>query len=58
MHLRRVEAEVNPANTASVHLLQRLGFTREGLLRQRWVDKGQAYDVAAFGLLRDEYPSA
>lgn len=58
MHLRRVEAEVNPANTASVHLLERLGFTREGLQRQRWVDKGQAYDVAVFGLLRDEYPCA
>lgn len=58
MGLRRLEAQVNPANTASVHLLERLGFSREGLLRQRWVDKGQAYDVAAYGLLRDEYPSA
>lgn len=53
--LRRLEAEVNPANTASVAVLQRLGFTQEGLLRQRWVGKGQAYDVLAFGLLRGEH---
>lgn len=53
--LRRLEAEVNPANTASVAVLQRLGFTQEGRLRQRWVGKGQAYDVLAFGLLRGEH---
>jgi [ribosomal protein S5]-alanine N-acetyltransferase len=53
--LRRVEAEVNPANHASLRLLERLGFRKEGLLRQRWVAKGQTYDVVAHGLLRDEY---
>ena len=55
--LRRLEAEVNPANLASVHLLERLGFKREGLLRQRWVTKDQPYDVAVYGLLRDEVQS-
>jgi RimJ/RimL family protein N-acetyltransferase len=53
--LRRVEAEVNPANLASVRLLERLGFAHEGVLRQRWVAKGQAYDVAVYGLLRDDW---
>ena len=56
--LRRIEAEVNPANTASVRLLERLGFTREGVLRQRWVAKGAAYDVNFYGLLRSEWPAA
>lgn len=55
--IRRLEAEVNPANAASVRVLERLGFTREGLLRQRWVTEGQAYDVAVYGLLRHEYGS-
>lgn len=55
--LRRLEAEVNPENHASVKLLTRLGFTREGLLRKRWVAKGEAYDVEIFGLLKGELRS-
>jgi ribosomal-protein-alanine N-acetyltransferase len=56
MALRRLEAEVDPRNTASCQLLLRLGFTQEGLLRQRWVTKGEPKDVNAFGLLRHEWP--
>ena len=52
--LRRLEADVNPLNLASVRLLERLGFVREGLLRQRWVTKGQVSDSLLFGLLRGE----
>ncbi len=52
--LRRLEADVNPLNGASVRLLERLGFVREGLLRQRWVTKGVLGDSALYGLLRDE----
>jgi RimJ/RimL family protein N-acetyltransferase len=57
MGLRRLEAEVDPRNGASGRALQRLGFTREGLLRQRWVDKGEAHDVEAYGLLKREWPA-
>lgn len=53
--VRRLEAEVNPANRASNTLLQRLGFTHEGRLRQRWVGKGAAYDTHFYGLLADEW---
>lgn len=53
--LRRLEAEVNPANTASCRLLERLGFRPEGLLRQRWQAKGVVYDTRLYGLLRDEW---
>ena len=58
MGVRRVEAEVDPRNAASAGLLRRLGFTREGLLRQRWVTQGEAKDVELFGLLRGEWPPA
>jgi len=58
MGLRRVEAEVDPRNLASGRLLQRLGFTKEGLLRQRWVTKGTPTDVEVFGLLAGEWPVA
>lgn len=56
MGLRRIEAEVDTANEASARLLQRLGFTKEGVLRQRWVTKGKAKDVEVYGLLRNEWP--
>jgi [ribosomal protein S5]-alanine N-acetyltransferase len=53
--LRRLEAEVDPQNLASRRLLEKSGFTAEGLLRQRWVDKGVAHDTIIYGLLRDEW---
>jgi [ribosomal protein S5]-alanine N-acetyltransferase len=53
MALRRLEAEIDPRNTASAALLQRLGFVQEGLLRQRWLTKGELTDSALYGLLRD-----
>ena len=53
--LRRIEAEVDPRNVASGKLLKGLGFTSEGILRQRWVTKGEARDVESFGLLRPEW---
>lgn len=55
LSLRRLEAEVNPRNVSSSRVLRRLGFTREGLLRERWVAKGEARDVEVFGLLRHEW---
>jgi ribosomal-protein-alanine N-acetyltransferase len=55
MGLRRIEAEVDTANGASARLLRRLGFTKEGLLRQRWVTKGTAKDVELYALLRNEW---
>ena len=56
--LRRVEAEVNPANDPSNRLLQKLGFRKEGLLRQRWFDKGSAHDTNIYGLLGEEWRNA
>ena len=55
MGLRRLEAEVSPRNLASKRLLERLGFVKEGLLRQRWVSKGEARDVEAYALLSHEW---
>ncbi|HEY2927203.1 GNAT family N-acetyltransferase [Piscinibacter sp.] len=58
LSLRRIEAEVDPRNAASDRLLRRLGFTHEGLLRQRWVMKGEVKDANVYGLLRHEWSSA
>lgn len=53
--VRRIEAEVSPANTASCKVLESLGFQREGLLRQRWASKGVAYDTAMYACLSHEW---
>lgn len=53
--LRRLEADVDPRNQASVTLLERLGFRREGLLRERWNVGDEFQDAAFFGLLAREY---
>ncbi|WP_188109588.1 GNAT family N-acetyltransferase [Pseudohalioglobus sediminis] len=50
--LRRIEARVDTRNVASARLLQRLGFSSEGCLRQ-WQ---QDCDLQLFGLLREEWP--
>lgn len=49
--LHRVEADVDPRNVASVGLLERLGFAREGLLRERWRVSGEVSDSVFLGLL-------
>ena len=56
--LRRLEAEVDPDNVASTRLLERVGFVREGLLRQRWLRDQRPYDVAIYGLLGHELDAA
>jgi RimJ/RimL family protein N-acetyltransferase len=55
MGLRRLEADVNPRNEPSQRLLERLGFAREGLCRERWITKGEAQDSALFGLLARDW---
>lgn len=54
LDLARIEADVDPRNDASVRLLERLGFLREGLLRARWRVGGEVQDALVYGLLREE----
>ncbi|CDG84206.1 GNAT family N-acetyltransferase [Janthinobacterium agaricidamnosum] len=53
--LHRLEADVDPRNSGSAHCLQRLGFSAEGLLRERWIVGGQVSDSALYGLLRRDW---
>lgn len=55
MDLRRLEANVEAHNTASANLLRRLGFTREGVLRERWTTKDGTTDAEVYGLLNHEW---
>jgi RimJ/RimL family protein N-acetyltransferase len=53
--LRRLEADIDPRNTASARALERLGFREEGLLRERWVVNGEVSDSGLYGLLAAEW---
>jgi RimJ/RimL family protein N-acetyltransferase len=55
LELRRLEADVDPRNKASIRTLERLGFQREGFLRERWHVAGEIQDAYFYGLLRREW---
>lgn len=55
MELRRLEAKVEAKNAASTGLLRRLGFTKEGVLRERWISNGETMDAEVYGLLHREW---
>ena len=56
--LRRLEADVDPRNARSVALLEKLGFRREGYLRERWFVSGEVQDALFYGLLRREWDAS
>ncbi len=55
MNLNRIEATITPGNDASVQVLKKLNFTREGIVRERDLIKGQLEDGIIMSLLRREY---
>lgn len=55
LNLRRLEATVDTRNAGSNQLLQRLGFTREGVMRERWLAAGELQDINLFALLKREW---
>jgi [ribosomal protein S5]-alanine N-acetyltransferase len=52
---RRVFADTDPQNSASIALLETLGFTREARLRAEWETHIGVRDSLIFGLLRHEW---
>lgn len=55
LNLHRIEADVDPRNTASVNVLERLGFQKEGYLRERWHVGGEVQDALFYGLLKSDW---
>lgn len=53
--LIRLEADIDPRNVASGRSLEKLGFVREGYLRQRWIVAGEVCDSILYGLLADDH---
>jgi [ribosomal protein S5]-alanine N-acetyltransferase len=55
LDLLRVEMTTTPDNLVVPRLARRLGFTYEGTLRKRAVERGRRVDVLWFGVLREEW---
>lgn len=55
MELNRVEAQIHPDNTDSLRSVEKLGFRREGLLRQAGYWSGQYHDLYQYSLLREDW---
>lgn len=53
--LNRVQAETDTRNLASARVLEKLGFVREGTLREDCVVNDEVSDSWVFGLLRREW---
>ncbi len=54
---RRLVWQCHALNAASIRAAERLGFTREGLLRSHRVVKGRTRDTLVFSIIEDEWPS-
>ncbi len=55
LDLNRVQAETDTRNIASARVLEKLGFVREGTLREDCVVDGEVSDSWVFGLIRREW---
>jgi ribosomal-protein-alanine N-acetyltransferase len=53
--LHRVYATVSVENVPSCRLLERLGFRREGVMREHYLIQGRRVDEVLYGLLRHEW---
>lgn len=57
LNLNRIEADIDPRNERSSRTLLRLGFAKEGYLRERWIVNGEVSDTELYGLLRRDWRS-
>jgi ribosomal-protein-alanine N-acetyltransferase len=55
MQLNRIDAATIVDNMATLRLLEKLRFQREGTIREHSWQDGAYYDLAMYGLLRSEY---
>ena len=58
LELNRIEADIDPRNVASARLLEKLGFKREGYLRERWIVADEVSDSAIYGLIKSDWAGA
>jgi [ribosomal protein S5]-alanine N-acetyltransferase len=57
LDLNRVQSETDTRNAASARVLEKLGFVREGTLREDCIVNGDVSDSWVYGLLRRDWES-
>src|SRR5690606_31193208 len=55
LELNRIEALIEPANSPSQKLVEKTGFTREGLLRDYEYTQGKFDDLYMYSVLKREF---
>jgi RimJ/RimL family protein N-acetyltransferase len=51
----RIQAETDPENKASWRVLEKAGFSKEGVMRKAFFTRGQWKDTAMYSLLREDW---
>lgn len=54
MNLNRIEAFITPGNDASVKVLEKLNFTKEGIVRERDLIKGKLEDGIIMSIIQKD----
>lgn len=55
LNANKIEAQITSENDASLHLVSKLGFHRDGVLREHEFEKGRYIDLVIYSLLAREY---
>lgn len=58
MALRRIEADASSPNVASIRVLEKVGFVREGQQREQYFEDGEFGDLVLFSLVRRDFRTA
>ena len=56
-NIHRVTLETYETNERAIRFFERLGFKREGLVREAVYIEGEYYNIIAFGILKSEFRS-
>lgn len=57
LNLHRVELTVDPSNARAIHVYEKVGFVREGVLRETHYAEGAYSDALVMGVLDHEFES-
>lgn len=54
--IERLQLNIHPDNLASQRVAEKSGYTREGLMRKCWFNRGRFHDLQVWSILREELP--
>lgn len=55
LNLNKITSDVFPDNESILHLLERVGFKKEGRLKQHYFHQGKFKDVLIYSLVRSDF---